>query len=304
MNCKFLGGWFRSVIITLLPALALMATQSVHAALISIPQGFPDVNTASPDITYDFTAGVGGIMTINGRNTSPSTAAVPNQPNVSSQSIDFSSLATGCATGSTSGPGSGACYLYDVAGTTSTTERFTQYNLTANFNKDGFFTGGTVSIIGYLSPTGLANAPAGWANSGTVLSAALANFGFSGTPGTSNDTLRAQFLFTLTGGDLYTLGYRRGGLNYVSGVSTGLTGTGTSPLAAANTAYGTSATNWDGLTTGTQQRAFMQDFSYCTGCTATLDTMVPIPGAVWLFGSGLIALIGIARRRTKIAVAV
>jgi hypothetical protein len=304
MNRNFFSGRFRSAIITLLPALALMATQSVHAALIDPQLGvgvFPDVNTASPDISYDFTAGVGGIMTINGRNTSPGTAAVPNQPNVSSQSIDFSSSTAGCATGSTSGPGGGACYLYDVAGTTSTTERFTQYNLTAYFNANGFFTGGTLSILGYLSPTGLANAPVGWANSGTVLSGNLVNFGFSGTPGTPNDTLRAQFVFNLTGGDLYTIGARLGSLNYLSGVATGLTGTGTSPLAAANTAYGTSALDWDGLTTGTQQRAFMQDFSYCTGCSATLDTMVPVPGAVWLFGSGLIALIGIARRRIKIA---
>jgi hypothetical protein len=34
-------------------------------------------------------------------------------------------------------------------------------------------------------------------------------------------------------------------------------------------------------------------------CNGTIDTwgLVPIPGAVWLFGSGLIGLIGIARRR-------
>ena len=305
MNCKIFGGRFRSAITTLLPVLALMATQSVHAALITnFPFGiFPDVNTASPDITYDFTAGVGGIMTINGRNTSPGTAAVPNQPNVSSQSIDFSPSAAGCATGSTSGPGGGACYLYDVAGTTSTTERFTQYNLTANFDANGFITNGTVSILGYLSPTGLANAPAGWTNSGTVLSAALTDFGFSGIPaGASNDTLHVEFLINLTGGDLYNLGLTGGGVNFVGAVNTGLTsGSGTSPLSAANLAYGTSATNWDGLTTVTQQRAFMQDFIYNASYSATLDTMVPVPGAVWLFGSGLIALIGIARRRTKIA---
>lgn len=303
MTVKFFSKWLGSSAAALLSAFALMAAQTAHAALLpGFPSGmFPDVNTASPDITYDFTAGVGGVMTINGRNTSPSTATPPSVPNTSSQSIDFSSSAAGCATGSTSGPGGGACYLYDIAGTTATNQRFTQYNLTANFDANGLFTGGTVSILGYLSPTGLANAPAGWNNSGTVLSANLVDFGFSGTSGASNDTLHVQFNLAVTGGDLFALGYTGGWANYVGGVSTGLTGSGTSPLAAANTTYGSSATDWDGLTTGTQQRAFMQDFSYCTGCSATLDTMVPAPGAVWLFGSGLSALVGFARRSKKVA---
>jgi hypothetical protein len=33
--------------------------------------------------------------------------------------------------------------------------------------------------------------------------------------------------------------------------------------------------------------------------TGTPDTVIPVPAAVWLFGSGLLGLVGIARRKKK-----
>ena len=56
--------------------------------------------------------------------------------------------------------------------------------------------------------------------------------------------------------------------------------------------------------TGTDKTAIENCGSWNAGCWPTEDTLtvtlgaVPIPAAVWLFGSGLVALVGISRKRT------
>jgi len=45
---------------------------------------------------------------------------------------------------------------------------------------------------------------------------------------------------------------------------------------------------------------FTMQFDDATGLTAVAMSAVPVPAAVWLFGSGLISLIGIARRKQQI----
>lgn len=302
MICKMLGGSFRFVA-RATSVLALLSAVPASAALINPPLvygGLPDV-AGAPDITYDYVAGVGGTMTINGRSTAPATVggvAVPNAgaTNTMQQSITLPGLVGGAVerlyvTNDVTTDGSTA---FNVA------RSYTNYSLVANFDADGFFTGGTVSILGYLSDATrtAANTVYGglWTDSGTVLTGTLTQFGFTGGGGTS-DNIKLQFTYDVTAGNFFDIGFRGGSAEYQGYVRTLATG-GISPLAAYNAANSTSYTTWDQLTLSGQQQAFMQDFAYCTeGCTATIDTWVPLPGAVWLFGSGLAGLAGFARRR-------
>lgn len=45
---------------------------------------------------------------------------------------------------------------------------------------------------------------------------------------------------------------------------------------------------------------FTMEFDNDSGLTAAQVSAVPVPAAVWLFGSGLVGLVGLARRRTAI----
>ncbi len=136
MNCKFLGGWFRSAITTLLPVLALLAVSSAHAALIGITPSYPDFTTSGSDINYVWTPGTGGTLTING-NAGAGAAQV-------NQSIKFFSADT---THSIYG-----CSTLGISTTTCATPNSPNsfYSLTANFNASGVFTGGTLTALGYV----------------------------------------------------------------------------------------------------------------------------------------------------------
>lgn len=257
MNYKLFGGWFRSVVAMLLPALALVATQSAHGATIPLPVSYPAIDTKYTNINYVYT-GSGGTMTINGYQ-SGGTAL---------QTITFD--------GSTSyrlrTPADGALTLF---------------TLTANFNASGAFvsTGSTLTIGGVVDTSTAAGIQpyAGLANSGTLLTANLTDFGFYGHASTStSDVLEIDFLISATGGDLFNAGYGPGeGLRWTGNVSTG------NPLAPPVGGVWSSAafTNTAGFS--------------CSGtaCASQLTTYVPVPAAVWLFGSGLLGLFGIATRR-------
>jgi hypothetical protein len=262
MNCKFFGGWFRSAIITLLPTLALMVAPSAHAALIGVQPAWPDITTNSTDITYSFVTGTGGTMTING------TAA----SNLAAQTVKFFN-----------GDVAHNICASNVLNSSCNPATQTTYSLTANFNASGIFTGGTLSILGYVDGDTSSNTTyqpyAGLANSGTLLTANLTAFGFNGSAGTSiYDNLLLDFTGIRTGGDFGAFhGLKWNGHVNSSGLAT----------------YGG---NWD-----LQAAPFTKSFS-CTGasgCLSTLDTFVPLPAAFWLFGSGLIGLFGVATRARK-----
>ncbi|MEE8428428.1 MAG: VPLPA-CTERM sorting domain-containing protein [Gammaproteobacteria bacterium] len=62
---------------------------------------------------------------------------------------------------------------------------------------------------------------------------------------------------------------------------------------------GSYGADWDPLEIS-DTTAFTDDFISCTGCALQVDTFVPVPAAVWLFGSGLFGLIGVgARNRAR-----
>lgn len=98
-------------------------------------------------------------------------------------------------------------------------------------------------------------------NSGTLLTATLSSFGF---PAAGGDPL--EFVFDVTGGDAAGLFGAQFGVV--------LTGTGLPPT------------------------LFSSGFNNTRAGQAVAAPVVPIPAAVWLFGSGLLGLMGIARRKT------
>jgi len=97
-------------------------------------------------------------------------------------------------------------------------------------------------------------------NSGTLLTGTLGSFGF---PAAGGDPL--EFVFDVTGGDAAGLFGAQFGVV--------LTGTGLPPT------------------------LFSGGFNSRAG-QANAAAIIPIPAAVWLFGSGLLGLMGIARRKT------
>ncbi len=241
-------------------AVTVLATPSAFGALLGLSPSFPDINSsAGAKISYnwDDINNTGGVLTIQGSLYSA---------NKSLQLISFA--------------GEPSHYL----GPTAAAPGPTDYLLTANFDASGMFTGGSVSILGYVTPFNSSNVndgitpPAGWANTGTVLTGTLTDFGFLGdaTAAAGTDLLRMDFRMTPTGGDLYTLGYTNGG-----GV-----------IASGNVGGGPGAP-WT-------NSAFQQDFATCATCgTATVDTFVPVPAAAWLFMSGLIGLGSVAKRKRQ-----
>jgi len=97
--------------------------------------------------------------------------------------------------------------------------------------------------------------------SGVLLTGEITGFGFQDSGGTTDFY---DFTFTLTGGQLASL--------YSPTLGVSLT---------------------------SEQSDFAGDFTADFGGEAkgTLGAVIPIPAAVWLFGSGLLGLIGIARRK-------
>lgn len=106
----------------------------------------------------------------------------------------------------------------------------------------------------------------GSTNAGGLLSGTLTQFGYSTNTG-SNGLI--EFRFNNASGVIAGLGFNRGGM-ILTVSSTTLTNFGAQAL----------TTNWTGT-------GFGDVF------------VIPLPAAVWLFGSGLLALLGVARRKAK-----
>lgn len=98
----------------------------------------------------------------------------------------------------------------------------------------------------------------------------------------------ADFNATFSGGGSITL---TGGASFTLGVSWdgGLSWFGDSSYALSGGSPDTYAINFDGIKT---------DNVPVTATTIAVDLQpVPVPAAMWLFGSGLLGLVGVARRR-------
>lgn len=61
---------------------------------------------------------------------------------------------------------------------------------------------------------------------------------------------------------------------------------------ASNPASGSGITSYDALT-----GAYLDNFGNAATALVYIPSSVPIPSSVWLFGSGLIGLVGLARRK-------
>jgi hypothetical protein len=106
-------------------------------------------------------------------------------------------------------------------------------------------------------------------NSGTLLTGTLTAFGF---PDPGGDPL--EFLFNVTGGD-----------------AAGLYASAPGGIILSGTGFGGSFNvDFDNLIGGIQG----------TGSGAADVAPVPLPAAVWLFGAGLLGLVGLGRNRVRV----
>ena len=262
MNEMFFSGRLRFVSVILLPALALLTVPSAHGAALNLVKSWPDISTASTDINNVFVNTDSDHvwqMTIDG-----SAASNLVTQNVQWFPGDVNHIV--CA----SNVLNSACSANSTA-----------YTLLAYFDAAGNFTTGSVTSDGYIDGD---PATAGYqpnnalANNGSVLDATITEFGFVGTAGTTAyDQLKLEFRLAL---DNTTADF-----NQIFGAGT------------------KGGVIWNGrVQTGQVNGNWAQsDFAHAFGCSgisgcgpATMDTFVPLPAAVWLFGSGLAGLFGFA----------
>ncbi len=142
------------------------------------------------------------------------------------------------------------------------------YSISASIDGSGNLGtgGGTLSIGGTVPSLGFISTP--------LLTGILTDFGY---PGGGSDVL--EFLFEVTGGDAAEL---YGGVGATGGIIVE-NGTGFS---------GSFAVDWD-------NNSGMPGYGFGTATSDNFANTVPIPGALWLLGSGLIGLMGIRRRFKK-----
>jgi len=131
------------------------------------------------------------------------------------------------------------------------------FSLTATIDASGALSAGSLSIGGTVASLGF--------NSGTLLTGTLTAFGF---PDAGGDPL--EFLFDVTGGDAAAL---YGGGSIPGGI-----------ILSDSGFPGSFDSNFDNLVDG-------------VGSGVSDTGVVPLPAAVWLFGSGLLGLVGMARRK-------
>jgi len=258
-----------AAILSIFWAVSLAATSSAQAAPLNLTQNYPDFTVTG--LSYSYTAST-GILTIG--------------------QVETNSAAGGnddwmCNPGETC-TGTGTVGVYAAGPAPSPQLTVTNYPITSSTYKElfslyvdldgsGNVQSGSFRVDGVVRTNGF---PVGCAPntyscvlydgstvSGGLLSGNLTQFGWSLNTG-SNGLI--EFRFNNASGLIGSqgLGFHDGGMILTVSSST-LSNFGSQAL----------TTNWTGTGFG--------------------DVFVPIPAAVWLFGSGLLALFGAARRKAR-----
>ena len=135
-------------------------------------------------------------------------------------------------------------------------------------------------------------------NRTTGASSAIGSFGLSGRSDLAYDSATDTLFAVNASNNLYTINRTTGAANLVGALGSSFM-YGLAYDAMTNILYGTDAfENFWTINKTTGAAAFVGG----TGSTASLEgmafvTAVPIPATAWLFGSGLIGLVGMARRK-------
>ena len=291
MNGKFLGRWFRFAFV--LPGLTLLAGTTVEAALLGISSAQPDVGFSS-NVSYAAPT----CAKLESGGSAPAAGICGTKLDVGGTNNDGTYNGALQVAGTLTITDLNTIMLYSdwAAGGTDVLADFNgDFTLMAYFNADGVFGATVDDVAAGIKTSNLtltyANLDAGGSNpavtgllstSGTIITANLGAFGYAGFGnGGAFDFAAGGLLYggSVTGGDWSTLGY-----NY-SGTIAGTT------LSIGQPSSGVS---WELDGNGdTDVDLFKRAFSG----TASVDTFVPVPAAMWLFGSGLALLAGMARRR-------
>lgn len=267
-----------SGLLSLIALLWFVPAISAHAASLYLVSKYPDIYSTNT-INYDYTA-ITCYNSTGGTGTCGTGGGGPGGYKLSNGVATGSGVFTLAGTPLTIDMESGGPAPLSITGTRT-------YSLTANFSTVGgvtSFASGSLGVTGTVAGFGSTN----------ILTATLADnleavgaFGFAGY----NAAGLFEFTFNVTGGELFALGYDIGGVIVNTGsLCNGLLGSGSYTSGVCNLLY--SSGTWDN-TTG--QKFMTKDFSASMNTSA--DTYVPVPAAVWLFGSGLLGLLGFAGRR-------
>ncbi|MEE8428397.1 MAG: hypothetical protein V3S33_02705 [Gammaproteobacteria bacterium] len=309
---------------------ALLATltmltfpNSAHAQLIGMvaTPGSPVVNTNDTFIDYQyFGGGSGGVLTIEGKTNAVYGGAFDGKV-TQDITVPFPSSTWGTAN-------NGPFKIRDPQAEGTSDFGRTTYLLIANFDDFGVFTTGTVVVSGavdsvagigdstlqYINPLdptlagGCFQLCSGWDGDAvsphgpaTLLTSTLTGFGFKATVTGSGDydALQMDWYMDMTGGDMFSAGFVPTGQRKDVGVIVEGLVTWGNGLTKDNIGSFPGG-SWDPQDDNSNTTAFLQDFRSCdTGCDVLLQTFVPVPAAIWLFGSGLLGLTGVGMRNRR-----
>jgi hypothetical protein len=247
----------QSVLSVTIVTLLLVLQLPANAATLDLTPAYPDLTTWSSSMAYDYTTSTPDLcFNVGG---GPSSATGPC--GTTSGNRDYSGA---IAEDGTPGFGlfsiTGSTLSLNIDGSANLGVAGGSYSLTADFDENGGFTGGSINVLGTTSDPDF--------QSGTLLTGNLFNFGFGGTDAAGI----FEFEIDSLGGDMAAFGNLGGVIASTFNLAT----------------YGG---NWDPLLDNNP--AFWQQSFTASG---NVDTFVPLPAAVWLFGSGLLGLAGFARR--------
>jgi len=246
-------------------AIALLGMQAANAAPLGLVTERPDLTTYSASLDYVFESTCSGVSGNGASGTGPcGTDNGLKGQNKITYSTPVSSGGTLTMSGSS--------MILDAYSPSTGLDPISggSYSLVATFDGTGTFTGGTVTALGTAS-SGDPNF-----QSGNLVTANLTEFGFSGT----DDAGSLEFTFN----DAITGDFAAFYYSYSAIIATTTTMKDANGVAISG--------DWDA------NLDFTQNFS---ATSANIDTSVPIPAAVWLFGSAIMGLFGLGRARRRTA---